>query len=49
MLGARNDPALQTLRGISTAKNKFQMAGKPSHVQAELIFNAETCQYSDGG
>lgn len=48
MMGARDDPALQRLRGISTAKNKFQMAGKPSHVQGEVEFNAETCTFSDG-
>ena len=49
MMGARNDPSLQTLRGLSTAKNKFQMPGKPSHVQAEVMFDAERCQFVDGG
>ena len=49
MMGARNDPSLQALRGLSTAKNKFQMAGKPSHVQAEVHFDAERCRFSDGG
>ncbi len=48
MMGARNDPTLQTLRGLSTAKNKFQMPGKPSHVQAEVQFDAERCRFTDG-
>ncbi len=48
MMGARNDPSLQTLRGLSTAKNKFQMPGKPSHVQAEVQFDAERCRFTDG-
>lgn len=48
MMGARNDPSLQRLRGLSTAKNKFQMAGKPSHAQGEVDFDAERCQFIDG-
>jgi len=48
MMGARNDPTLQRLRGLSTAKNKFQMAGKPSHVQGEVDFDAERCVFNEG-
>lgn len=48
MMGARNDPGLQRLRGLSTAKNKFQMAGKPSHAQGEVDFDAERCLFTDG-
>lgn len=49
MLGALDDPSMAKLRGLSTPKNKFQMAGKPSHVEAEVVFEASTCQFSDGG
>lgn len=49
MMGARNDPTMQNIRGISTAKNKYQMPGKPSHVQAQVEFDAERCRFMDGG
>lgn len=49
IMGALNDPQYQGLRGISTAKNKYQMPGKPSHVEAQLSFDAERCVFSDGG
>lgn len=48
MMGARNDPTLQRIRGLSTAKNKFQMSGKPSHVEGQVEFDAERCQFLDG-
>lgn len=49
MLGALDDQQMHKLRGISTPKNKFQVAGKPGHVEAELVFEASTCVFTDGG
>lgn len=49
IMGALNDPQYQSLRGISTAKNKYQMPGKPSHVESQLVFDPERCLFSDGG
>jgi len=49
MLGALDDQSMAKLRGISTPKNKFQMSGKPGHVEAELVFHASTCKFTDGG
>ena len=48
MLGALDAPEMASLRGFSTPKNKYQMPGKPSHVQSEVYFDAAKCQYSDG-
>lgn len=48
MLGALDSPEMAQLRGFSTPKNKYQMPGRPSHVQAEVYFDAAKCQYSDG-
>jgi hypothetical protein len=48
MMGALNDPAMQRMRGLSTAKNKFQMPGMPSHAQGEVQFDAERCLFTDG-
>lgn len=48
MLGALDSPEMAQLRGFSTPKNKYQMPGRPSHVQAEVYFDAAKCQYLDG-
>lgn len=48
MMGAMNDPKMQTLRGLSTPKNKFALPGKQSHVQGEVYFDAANCQFRDG-
>lgn len=48
MLGALNSPEMAKLRGVSTPKNKFGMPGKPSCVQAEVLFDASTCTFKDG-
>lgn len=48
MMGKLHSPTMQGLRGLSTAKNKFQMAGKPSHVEGEVQFDAERCRFIDG-
>lgn len=49
MMGALDDPSMAKLRGLATPKNKFQVAGKPGHVEAEVVFDAARCQFTDGG
>ena len=48
MMGALDTPEMASLRGLSTPKNKYQMPGKPSHVQSEVYFDANKCQFQDG-
>lgn len=48
MMGALDTPEMASLRGLSTPKNKYQMPGKPSHVQSEVYFDAGKCQFQDG-
>src|SRR5690554_6812479 len=48
MLGALNDPQYQTIRGLSTPKNKSARPGFPSHAQGEVHFDAQRCQFTDG-
>ena len=48
MLGSLNNPAAETLRGLSSPKNKFAAPGRPSNVRAEIIFDAARCSFSDG-
>lgn len=48
MMGALNDARCQYQRGLSTPKNKFALPGKQSHVQGEVYFDAENCQFRDG-
>lgn len=48
MMGALNNPLLDTARGFSTPKNKRHMAGKPSYVQGEVFFDKERCVFTDG-
>ena len=48
MMGALDAPEMASLRGISTPKNKFQMPKMPSHVQAEVFFDAARCQFDQG-
>lgn len=48
MLGALDSPEMAQLRGFSTPKNKYQMPGKPSHVQSECYFDTSKCQFMDG-
>lgn len=47
-LGSLNNPDAQTLRGISTPKNKFAMPGKQSNVMSELYFDGPRCRFTDG-
>lgn len=49
MLGSLDSPDMQTVRGISTPKNKFAVAGKQSYVQGQIVFDGSRCAFSDGG
>lgn len=49
LLGKLNDPNMNGLRGISTPKNKFQMPGRPGHIQSEIAFDPERCQFPEIG
>lgn len=47
MLGALNSPDMQSIRGLSTPKNKFALPGSPSYVQGDVVFDAAKCQFKD--
>lgn len=47
MVGSVDDPALESRRGISTPKNKRQIAGRPSHVRAQVHFYKDKCVFAD--
>lgn len=49
MLGALDSPDAQTIRGLSTPKNKFAVSGKQSYVMGECYFDGACCAFSDGG
>lgn len=48
MGGSLDSPDYQTVRGISTPKNKFAIAGKQSYIQGQVYFDAARCVFSDG-
>lgn len=48
MLGSLDNPDAQTIRGLSTPKNKFAVAGKQSYVMGEVYFDGARCAFSDG-
>lgn len=48
MMGALDDARSQSLRGLSTPKNKFAMSGKQSHCMGEVMFDGANCQFRDG-
>lgn len=48
MLGSLDNPDAQTIRGLSTPKNKFAVAGKQSYAQGEVIFDGARCMFNDG-
>jgi hypothetical protein len=48
MLGALDNPDAQTLRGLSSPKNKFAFPGKPSCFQSEVYFDGSRCVFDDG-
>lgn len=47
-LGSLNNPDAQTLRGISTPKNKYAVPGRQSYVMSEIYFDGARCRFSDG-
>lgn len=47
MLGSVDDPSLQARRGVSTPKNKRQIAGRPSNQRAQIHFYADRCVFED--
>lgn len=48
MLGSLDNPDAQTIRGLSTPKNKFAMPNKQSYVTGEVYFDGARCAFSDG-
>lgn len=49
MLGSLDNPQMQSVRGLSTPKNKFSQSGKQSYVQGECYFDGSKCVFTDGG
>lgn len=47
MVGSVDDPSLESRRGISTPKNKRQIAGRPSHCRAQVHFYKDKCVFVD--
>lgn len=45
IMGALDNAQYQTLRGLGTPKNKFSVAGRPSHAEAEFTFDGQRCQF----
>ena len=48
MMGNLNNPDAASLRGLSSPKNKFAVAGKPSEFRTEVYFDGAKCVFSDG-
>lgn len=48
MLGSLDNAQYQSIRGISTPKNKFAVAGQQSYVTGQLIFDAPRCRFTEG-
>ena len=48
MMGSLDNPDAQTIRGLSTPKNKFAVAGKQSYVMGEVYFDGARCAFNDG-
>lgn len=49
LLGNLDNPIAADMRGVSTPKNKFAIAGQPGCVRAEVTFDAPRCAFYDGG
>lgn len=48
MLGSLDQPEAHSIRGLSTPKNKFAVAGKQSYVTGEVYFDGSKCVFNDG-
>lgn len=46
MLGASNDPMMQSIRGIGIVKNKLMIPGQPKDPREEVQFNEATSRYT---
>lgn len=48
MMGSLDNPDAQTIRGLSSPKNKFATPGKPSCFTSEVYFDGARCVFDDG-
>jgi len=48
MMGALNNEIMDEVRGLSTPKNKRQIAGTPGYCQGEVFFDKGRCVFEDG-
>lgn len=48
MMGSLDNPDAQSIRGLSTPKNKFAMPGRQSYVMGEVYFDGAKCVFNDG-
>ena len=48
MMGSLDNPDAQTIRVLSSPKNKFATPGKPSCFQSEVYFDGARCVFNDG-
>ncbi|HVH93253.1 MAG TPA: AAA family ATPase [Candidatus Acidoferrum sp.] len=48
MMGSLDNADAQTIRGLSSPKNKFAVPGKPSCFQSEVYFDGARCVFNDG-
>lgn len=48
MLGSLDNPDAQSIRGLSTPKNKFCPAGKQSYAMGQIYFDGTKCAFVDG-
>lgn len=48
MMGSLDNPDAQSIRGLSTPKNKFAVPGKQSYACGEVYLDASRCKFDDG-
>lgn len=48
-LGTSNDPSLEAMRFIGTTKNKLRLEGKPQSPRAQMVIDATSGRFLDGG
>lgn len=47
MLGTSNTPGMESIRGLSMVKTKMQREGTSGDPRCEIMFQRDTCQFSD--
>lgn len=47
MIGASNEPGMQSIRGIGVVKNKLRREGKPQDPQARVVFKPGIARFED--